>query len=126
MDYTKRKLLKFTTCAFSLKALGLPIVSTAGTRAPSGYHSSETPPLLESMEAIGKEYLNRYPNEKSRHKLLNLVESRIDANNSGLYGLSWSNLNTMIRDDFQSENIVFLRGWALARTEARLCALSIV
>lgn len=126
MDYTKRRLLKFTTCAFSLKALGLPIVSIAGTRTPSSYQRSEIAPLLESMKAIGREYLDKHPDEKSRSKLLNLVESRIGAKDSGLYGLSWNHLDTMIRDDFRNENIVFLRGWALARTEARLCALSIV
>ncbi len=126
MDYTKRRLLKFTACAFGLKALGLPMVSTAGTRVPPGGHNPEQTPLLESMEAIGKEYLDKYPDEKSRSTLLNLVESRFGAQGSVLHGLSWNHLSAMIRDDFQSENIVFLRGWALARTEARLCALSIV
>lgn len=125
MDFTKRRLLKFTSYGLCLNALGLPAGLAAGAGPHAGGHRSELTPLLESMQAVGKAYLDKHPDERSRSRLLSLLESRIDVQNGGLPALTWNDLDTMIKEDFEHDNIVFLHGWALALAEARLCALSV-
>jgi len=113
-DHTKRVLLKAAVCGFSLCA---PAALMAGSR-----QAVDTDPvaavddLLDSMKAIGRAYLEQYPHERSRQDLQRLLDSNI----------SWPHLRARIIADFANDDVVFLQGWALARTEARLCALSVV
>lgn len=126
MDYTKRRLLKFTACGVCLGVLGLPFISSAEIKPSSGCRDSAVNSLVNSMQAIGKEYLKRYPEENSRSQLLNLLQSCVSNNNSDLSRLSQGEFNAIIKDDFDHEDVVILKGWVLARTEARFCALYVV
>jgi len=83
-------------------------------------------PLIESMRVIGEAYLDRYPVERSRSILLDAIQSR-----SGLHDLASSGsapaiVNRLINEDFSTDDVVYLNGWALSRTEARLAALTVV
>ena len=108
-------MLKYSFFGFFLGALGLP----------TDRHSKE-PRLPDSMREIGKEYLNNYPEERSRSILLNRIQSRINVINGRPHNPSWAELRELIMDDFQTDELVYLKGWALSRTEARLAALSVV
>jgi len=126
LDFQKRRLLKSSAYAVLLSTLGLlPAVSQAATRSAARYRpGSDT--LSTSMQALGRAYLQKYPHENSRSTLLSLLESRAGSKRDGLYGLSRDGLRTAIQEDFSTDDVVFLKDWSLARTEARLCALSVV
>ena len=126
LDYRKRQLLKCSAYAFLLTASGsLPVVSQLATHG-DGKHRSDLNPSLGSMQAIGREYLEKYPVERSQSTLLSLLESSTGSKGDGLYDFSWGGLRTAITDDFRTEDVVFLNDWCLSRTEARLCALAVV
>jgi hypothetical protein len=78
------------------------------------------------MRAIGREYLNKYPDEHSRSTLLSLLRRGTGPESDGPYGFSWGELRRAIQDDFETEDVVFLNDWCLSRTEGRLCALAVV
>lgn len=126
LDHGRRTLLQFAAWGVGLAALGLPLSSRI---APPGAASNpvDIDSLLSSMKAIGQAYLAQYPGENSRPVLLGLVETRIGpGGGDGLHGFSWDGLKASIKDDFETDNVVFLDGWTFARTEARLYALALV
>jgi len=112
---SRRRMLKYFVCGFFLGALGLP----------TGRYSTQ-PMLAGSMREIGKEYLNNYPDERSRSILLSSIQSRFCVVNGRPHSPSQAELKQLITDDFLSDQVVYLKGWALSRTEARLAALSVV
>jgi hypothetical protein len=126
LDFKKRRLLKWSAYTLLLSTSGLlSAVSQPSVRVATRRHS-EFDELWRSMQALGREYLEKYPNENSRHNLLNLLESRTGSEGYGQYGLCWEGLRKSIKDDFRIDDVVYLKGWSLARTEARLFALSVV
>ena len=66
----------------------------------------------QAARAIGNAYLEHRPAERSRLRL-GLALANVDA----------QNVNSVVQQDFAAGRIVYVDGWALARTEARLCAL---
>jgi hypothetical protein len=76
---------------------------------------------LPDARRIGSLYLSQTPSENNRELLW-----------SGIFGSTSARdrvqcrsvLAERITSDFRSMNIVKLRGWVFARSEARLCALS--
>jgi len=125
-DQSRRTLLQYASWGLSLAALGLPAI--AGTLPPAAARKpADIDGLLNSMKAIGKEYLACYPSENSKRALLGLLEARIEASpGQGLQAFSWDALKASIKSDFEADNVVFLNGWTFARTEARLYALAVV
>ena len=81
-------------------------------------------PDRRSAGAVGSAYLARFPREADAlalsRGLLALHDS--PAQQGGSRDLS-SAFRAQIRLDFASEHTVWLKGWCLSRTEARLCAL---
>ena len=82
----------------------------------------------ESAKVIGAEYLAQYPHEADVHILLDRLASSAVVRDVGLVGEIDQNLHNlldhMIREDFGADRVVKLKGWILAITEARLCALA--
>lgn len=66
----------------------------------------------QAARAIGNAYLEHHPAEKSGLRL-RLALADVDA----------QNVSDIVQRDFAAGRIVYVDGWALARTEARLCAL---
>ena len=78
------------------------------------------------MEVIGEAYLNRYPAERSRSALLDAIQSRSGLLDTASGGPTPAALNKLVTEDFSTDDVVYLNGWALSRTEARLAALTVV
>ena len=123
---SRRRMLKFTVCGFILGVPGLP--TGRSSREPTAMANSPYAGTLlsGSMREIGREYLNNFPAERSRSILLSSIQSRLDDMNVCPHNPSWSELKNVITDDFRSDDVVYLKGWALSHTEARLAALSVV
>ena len=126
MDYRKRQLLKRSAYTILLSTLiPLPVVGQL-KKYDAVKRQFDLNPSLDSMRAIGREYLKKYPNEYSRSYLLSLLQSSTGSKDDGLNNDFWDGLRTAVENDFQTEDVVFLNDWCLARTEARLCALAVV
>lgn len=125
-DQSKRNLLKYTACGFFLGALGLPMgwPSKQSAILTNGHKLDSL--LSRNMTVIGREYLKQYPEEGSTTSLLNAIQLRISAFNGHPDDLPWAELKQLIKADFQTDEVVYLQGWSLSRTEARLAALSVV
>jgi hypothetical protein len=102
-------------------------------RAPQALLPTRLTALLahtESAKVIGGEYLLHYPHEAAVGTLLDTIAARIDAGDVGLFSPTdqqlRARLDGMVRADFAADRIVKLRGWVLAATEARLCALAVL
>lgn len=124
-DQQKRKLLKSAACGFVLGQFGITPVSLAYAEPETGQYLPVGLPIESSM-AIGREYLGRHPEERSHATLLHLLGNRLGFKEDKPPTFSRRALAISIENDFRNEDIVFLSGWALSRTEARLCALSVV
>ena len=82
----------------------------------------------ESARAVGREYLRAFPAEASSRVLTARVAERLPGGSPVLATASDGRLRELLLDatsaDFGELETVELRGWVLARTEARLCALA--
>jgi hypothetical protein len=82
----------------------------------------------ESARAVGREYLRAFPAETSSGVLTARVAERLPGGSRALATVSDGRLRELLLDatsaDFGELETVELRGWVLARTEARLCALA--
>lgn len=76
-------------------------------------------PHPESAAVIGREYLRVTPDEADRDRLCAMLWPA-----DALPGSLGEALARRQRADFAEGRTVRLRGWILARTEARLCALA--
>jgi hypothetical protein len=82
----------------------------------------------ESARVVGREYLRTVPAEASRGLLTARVAERLPGGLRTVATASDGRLRELLlramADDFRALRTVELRGWVLARTEARLCALA--
>ena len=83
-------------------------------------------PLADSMRVIGESYLNRYPAERSKSALLGAIQLRSGLFDLPTVGSTTAILNRLVIEDFSTDDVVYLNGWALSRTEVRLAALTVV
>ena len=93
---------------------------TAAALAPAPGRGRELIALLPGRRdaaVIGREYLSAYPAESDLDALLRHFDEI--AGHSNLR----SAIAARLRKDFEDRDTVRLRGWILARTEARLCAI---
>ena len=82
----------------------------------------------ESAQVVGHEYLRAVPAEASREVLTARVSEQLPGGLRTVAGASDGRLRELLlratEEDFRDLRIVELRGWVLAQTEARLCALA--
>ena len=123
---SRRMVLKYTVLSCFLGTLGLAPGRPSEESTIFLKNSDADTLLPDSMREIGKEYLSNYPDERSRSVLLKSIQSRFNVNDNRPHTPSRAELKEVILDDFQTDEIVYLKGWALSRTEARLAALSVV
>ena len=79
----------------------------------------------EGPVRVGQRYLARHPEEKDDHLLEKLIEDTYSLP-SGLVTCSATAARALAAQsvqDFRARRVVWLDGWLLARTEARVCAL---
>ena len=98
---------------------------------PSASGSERLAGLLTDQEGarlLGREYLRAVPAEASTRVLTARVVERLPGGLRTLDTAEEDRLHELVlratREDFQGLRTVELRGWVLARTEARLCALA--
>ena len=125
VSLVRRRLLKITGYSLLVGAPGLAFGHTAKTAITAIGRDPHTP-LADSMRAIGEAYLNRYPAERSRNALLGAIRSRSSLVDLATDGTTPLAMNRLVIEDFSTDDVVYLNGWALSRTEARLAALTIV
>lgn len=81
----------------------------------------------ESARIVGREYLRTVPAEASRRMLIARVAERLPGGLRTVATASDGRLRELLlramAEDFRALRTVQLRGWVLAQTEARLCAL---
>lgn len=82
----------------------------------------------EGARVVGREYLRAFPAEASRGILTARVVEGLPGGSRVLATASDGRLRELLLQataaDFEDLRTVELRGWVLARTEARLCALA--
>jgi hypothetical protein len=82
----------------------------------------------ESARSFGREYLRQVPAEASPRVLMVRVAERLPGGLGAVDTASDGRLRELLlratAEDFRDLQTVKLRGWVLARTEARLCALA--
>ncbi|MFZ5778641.1 MAG: hypothetical protein ACOY4R_00355 [Pseudomonadota bacterium] len=111
-----------------LSSLILTVVAFPSTSAMSTRREGVTAllPHLHAARLIGSHYLALVPQERSAARLSESVFGDIDAAVDGPDALA--HLRRLVdarrHRDFSTGDTVILNGWLLARTEARLCALS--
>lgn len=81
-----------------------------------------------SAVAVGKEYLKNKPHEANKKILLDIILKSLNIRPSGLNGSD--ELRNIIKrkviNDFNEDEIVYISGWMLSKTEARLSALTVL
>jgi len=104
---------------------GIPTSKGAGHRLAQIYAHD-----LQAARAIGGAYLRAVPEESDANVLARRIVRSGPVRLRRLDALSKKELTdalqSIIRQDFVSNNTVRLDGWVLSRTEARLCALCVV
>ena len=103
-----------------------------GSGQPSSYKIFSTPEILaeicdlKTLQEIGMAYRQQTASESQRDKLVALLSTDIAGkpvpSNSDNHFIQVL-LNKKISQDFQTGNTVIVKGWILAVTEARQCAL---
>jgi hypothetical protein len=82
----------------------------------------------ESARVVGREYLRAGPAEASRRILTARVAERLPGGLRAVDAASDARLRELllhaVAEDFRALRTVEVRGWVLAQTEARLCALA--
>ena len=105
------------------------VLKLAGSGLLTGYlglgaiASQATDPVSDSLRVVGKAYLAKNPDEGSAERLVTAL-SRAAGLSPRKRRLSTKVLHQLVNNDFSTDNLVYLNGWALSRTEARLAALT--
>ena len=115
----RRRLLKYGLVSAAAIAGGWFWVATFGPR------STTSPGPDPAIRDLGTLYLLRYPEERDRARLLQLLELRDDPWPL-LQNLRSGPLARLIRADAEKDRFVELDGWLLTQSEARLLALAVV
>jgi hypothetical protein len=112
-----------SSLALSLLATSWPSAAFSGRDA-----ASELLPHADAARLIGERYLVLVPEERSARRLHHALFGNTDTGDAKHQTLAHLRelIDTRRRHDFTVGNTVILDGWLLARTEARLCALSVL
>ncbi len=125
----RRKFIQLS--AMGSAAIGMTGIS-CNTRRPAFYAVLDKPGALsqicdlQTIREIGRTYRVQTPSESDAGKLVALLSADLTGNpvssasdNAFVQGL----IHQKIRQDFETGNTVVVKGWILAVTEARQCAL---
>jgi hypothetical protein len=113
--------------AFATAAISLPLLHSC---SPSLNEQAMAQPLFLSrlfdentIKETGKAYLKNASSENNKNKLVQLLAGNNNIINSTDEKPIHQYLDKKIHDDFETGNTVLVKGWVLAVTEARQCAL---
>jgi hypothetical protein len=113
--------------AFAAAAISVPLLHSC---SPSLNEQAMSHPLFlsrlfdESMiKDAGKAYLKNAISESDENKLVQLLTGNNNIANSTDEKEIHQYLDKKIQHDFETGNTVLVKGWVLAVTEARQCAL---
>ena len=111
--------------AFAAAAVSFPLLHACNSAVD---HTMSKPVFLsrlfdeQTIKDTGKAYLQKTPSENDNNKLVQLLagnSSLTDADEKTIHQY----LDEQIKHDFETGNTVLVKGWVLAVTEARQCAL---
>ena len=77
----------------------------------------------QTINGTGKAYLQKVPSEKNEDKLIILLSGNSPIAHAKDEKVIHTYLDQKIKQDFETGNTVMVKGWVLAITEARQCAL---
>lgn len=100
----------------------LPDSSGEDTRRALWAALTELVPERNSARQIGRAYLRAYADDTDADGLARLLVGGAGGTGEDLPG----RLRRRIRRDFREADVVWVRGWLLSRTEARLCAFALL
>ena len=124
---TRRDVLGWMVTISALPLLGNRLATSAGDATEWISLSAAMPYPLEAARAIGLAYLKVAPDEEDpailQRRIRTAISAVIEPGDSATSASLTRALGDQIRRDFAKGDIVAVRGWMLARTEARLCAL---
>jgi hypothetical protein len=113
--------------AFAAAAIGLPLLHSCNT--PAGEDAMSKPVFLSrlfdenTIKEAGKTYLKKTPYENDDDKIIQLLTDNSAIAESTDEKAIHQYLDEKIKHDFEAGKTVLLKGWVLAVTEARQCAL---
>ena len=97
---------------------------------PSASGSELAGPSIEVVSTIGEWYLQECPQENDSFVLLENVEKQLPGTvlryESWRLDVSTADVQAACKRDYEHGDTLYVGGWLLARTEARLCALAVV
>jgi hypothetical protein len=113
--------------AFAGVAISLPSLQSCS--APAGEHAMSQPVFLSrlfdenTIRDAGRTYLKKNPAENDDDKLIQLLTDNSSITKSSDEKAIQRYLDEKINHDFETGKTVLVKGWVLAVTEARQCAL---
>ncbi len=111
---------------FAAAAISIPLLHSCNV---AGSRSAMANPVFlsrlfdkETIRNVGKAYLDKMPNENDDQKLIQLLgEGSIEESSDTKAVHQY--LDGRIRHEFEIGDTIIVKGWVLALTEARQCAL---
>jgi hypothetical protein len=113
--------------AFAAAAISLPLLHSCSP--PAGEQGFSKPLFLshlfdeKTISEAGKVYIEKTPAEKDAEKLIQLLSGNSSVKDSKDETAIHQYLDQKIKEDFETGKTVLVKGWVLAVTEARQCAL---
>ena len=118
-----------TVCGSALLAPGSlaqgsqTMLSARATRASSGYFGDRA----DAVRAIGEAYLRQLGRDPNRESILAAARGALEAIDRARDERSAiQTLVRAVREDFERGRTVQLEGWVPSRTEAEICALTLL
>ena len=113
--------------AFATAAISFPLLHSCSL--PAAEHKMSQPVFLSrlfdenTIRETGKEYLQKTPSENDEDELVKLLADNSSIAASTDEKAIHQYLDEKIKHDFETGETVLVKGWVLAVTEARQCAL---
>lgn len=76
-----------------------------------------------TIKETGKAYLQKVPKENDQYQLIQLLAKQDAIANTTNEKIIHDYLDKSVQQDFETGNTITIKGWVLAITEARQCAL---
>jgi len=125
INIVRRKILGFGVLALVsphiLQILARDELRLENARLIIELHIGQVFTDLAAAIAIGHKYFEKFPDEATRERLSALVTDNIEVFTAEeFYSLYEKKMNS----DYLNSDLVFIDGWYLTRTEARMCAFA--
>jgi hypothetical protein len=121
----RRDFIQLST--FAAAAISLPLLHSCSSSATE--HAMSQPVFLSRLfdenmiRDAGKTYIEKTPAENNDQKLIQILSDNNPIKNSTDEKAIHQYLDEKIKHDFETGNTILVKGWVLAVTEARQCAL---